>query len=361
LSGPVEKEEKEAEIKKLEADLMREREQYLRYGSEEENLLDQLALLEKGIGDQRNLIAELRENIRYQKKELKEYQRRQAETDRSVKNMEERLTKRLVALYKYARRGTLRLLGTSVSPIELRKRIKYLGAINGEDQRLFRDMNALRRRHEQELLKAEEKLSTISELEEMEARRLQTIKEDLDRKVILLMKIHEEKEFYETAVRELESAAQNMKETLVALEGWDVSQKNSPPSGFDHAKGKLPAPMDGKIVIPSRRLGKKSVVPKGVYFEGPPEEEVRAVYPGRVEYSGMVKGYGQVIVINHGSRYFTIFGQLSKRDLIEGETVASGEVIGRAGGAVAFGRARLYFEIRRGSESLDPTQWLERH
>ena len=352
---------KEAQIKKLEADLMREREQYLKYGSEEENLLDQLVQLEKGIDDQRNLIAKLKENIRSQKKELEEFQRRQEETDRSVKNMEERLAKRLVALYKYARRGTLRLLGTSANPIELRKRIKYLGAINGEDQRLFRDMNDLRRRHEHELLKAEEKLSTISELEEMGARRLQTIKEDLDRKVILLMKIHEEKEFYETAVRELELAAQNMKDTLVALEGWDVDQKNGTPSGFDQAKGKLPAPMEGKIVIPSRRLGKKSVAPRGVYFEGPPEEKVRAVYAGRVEYSGMLKGYGQVIVINHGSRYFTIFGHLAKRDLMEGEIVASGEVIGRAGGAVAFGRARLYFEIRRGSESLDPTQWLERH
>jgi septal ring factor EnvC (AmiA/AmiB activator) len=352
---------KEAQIKKLEADLMREREQYLKYGSEEENLLEQLVLLEKGIEDQKKLIAELKENIRSQKKELKHHKRRQEEAGRSVRIMEERLAKRLVALYKYARRGTLRLLGTSANPNELRKRIKYLGAINSEDQRLFQEMNDLHRRYEHEFLKAGEKLSAISEMEEMEARRLQTIKEDLDRKVILLMKIHEEKEFYETAVRELESAAQNMKETLATLESWITDQNNGLSSGFDHAKGKLPAPMEGKIVIPSRRLGKKSAAPRGVYFEGVPEEEVKAVYAGRVEYSGMLKGYGQVIVINHGSRYFTIFGHLSRRHLMEGEMVASGEVIGHAGGAMAFGKARLYFEIRRGSESLDPTQWLERH
>ena len=222
-------------------------------------------------------------------------------------------------------------------------------------------MNDVHRRDEHEFLKAGEKLLAISEMEEMEARRLQTIKEDLDRKVILLMKIHEEKVFYETAVRELELAAQNMKETLAVLESRTADQSSGMPTGFDHAKGKLPAPMKGKIVIPARRLGKKSASSSGVYFEGEPEEEVKAVYAGRVEYSGMIKGYGQVIVINHGSRYFTISAHLSRRDLVEGEMVASGEVIGRAGGATAFGKARLYFEIRRGNESLDTTQWIERH
>ena len=54
-------------------------------------------------------------------------------------------------------------------------------------------------------------------------------------------------------------------------------------------------------------------------------------------------------------------GTITRWHKKEGEMVASGEVIGHAGGAMAFGKARLYFEIRRGSESLDPTQWLERH
>ena len=80
LSDPLEKDVKEAQIKKLEADLMREREQYLKYGSEEENLLEQLTLLEKGIEDQRKLLDELKETIRSQKKELKRLRRREKAT-----------------------------------------------------------------------------------------------------------------------------------------------------------------------------------------------------------------------------------------------------------------------------------------
>jgi len=85
---------------------MREREQYLKYGSKEENLLEQLVILEKGIEEQEKLVAELKKNIRSQKIELKAYRKRQDEADQSVKITEERLAKRLVALYKYARRGT---------------------------------------------------------------------------------------------------------------------------------------------------------------------------------------------------------------------------------------------------------------
>ena len=100
---------------------------------------------------------------------------------------------------------------------------------------------------------------------------------------------------------------------------------------------------------------------KGILIEAPGGAEVKAVFPGRVDFSGPLKGYGQVIVINHGSRYFTVSAQLTERTKGEGESVAAGEVIGSVGQSGSKRSARLYFEIRMGSGNVDPLKWLKVH
>ena len=87
--------------------------------------------------------------------------------------------------------------------------------------------------------------------------------------------------------------------------------------------------------------------------------EIKAIYPGRVDYSGILKGYGQVIVINHGGRYFTISAYLNERKKVEGDSVSQGDVIGYVGEAGLITGPALYFEIRKGEENLNPLKWLK--
>ena len=86
---------------------------------------------------------------------------------------------------------------------------------------------------------------------------------------------------------------------------------------------------------------------------------MRAVFPGRVEFSGQLKGYGEMIILNHGSRYFTISARLSKRNKKEGEMVKAGEVIGFLGASDGANPPKLYFEVRLGENPLDPGKWLK--
>ena len=104
-----------------------------------------------------------------------------------------------------------------------------------------------------------------------------------------------------------------------------------------------------------RSLGKQ----KGIYIAGAFRTEVRAVYQGRVEFSGILKGYGQVVVINHGERYFTISAYLDERKKSEGETVFPGDLIGYVGEAGLTTGPALYFEIRKGEENLNSLRWLK--
>jgi septal ring factor EnvC (AmiA/AmiB activator) len=78
-----------------------------------------------------------------------------------------------------------------------------------------------------------------------------------------------------------------------------------------------------------------------------------------VDYSGLLKGYGEILILNHGSRFFTIHAHITQRQKQAGEVVEAGEVICLAAKSDAHPKPRLYFEIRRGSKSLDPFEWLQ--
>ena len=87
--------------------------------------------------------------------------------------------------------------------------------------------------------------------------------------------------------------------------------------------------------------------------------EVKAIFPGRVEFSGTLKGYGETIIINHGSRFFTISAHLSERKKEAGDPVEGEEVIGIVGGNRPSKGAGIYFEIRRAGKTLAPLKWLK--
>ena len=98
---------------------------------------------------------------------------------------------------------------------------------------------------------------------------------------------------------------------------------------------------------------------KGVYIKGFLGEEVKSIFPGKIDYSGWFKGYGQLVIVNHGSHYFTIFAHLEERLREAGEAVEDGEAIGLTGDPGWRIGPGVYFEIRKGGEHLAPERWLK--
>ncbi|MFC1868201.1 murein hydrolase activator EnvC family protein [Thermodesulfobacteriota bacterium] len=350
---------KKNQMRQIETDLSREKEQFFKFGLKEKSLLDKLSSIEKDITEKRVILKELREKLRISRVELKRRKKRLNRLENSLIEIEDLLGKRLVAFYKYAKRGYLQILTNTSGLDQLNHRMKYLRVILDEDRKVMGQMFDEQQNYKQEITHIEEQLSAIASLEEAENSRLLSLKEGLEKKVIFLAKIHKEKEFYETAVKELQSAAQNLKETLLNLERGQYKRKQLP-TAFAMSKGKLPMPSKGKIIKKSRKLSAETFGNhKGIYIEGPFGAEVKAVFPGRVDFSGQLRGYGQVVVINHGSRFFTISAYLLHRDKAEGEVVASGEVIGQVGETGLLTGSALYFEIRKGETNLDPLKWLK--
>ncbi len=353
---------KDSAVDTIQETLTRERELYVEYGEKEKSILGQLSLLEKAIAEKRHFIQDIQERRKGVKEDLEVLQGTLEETERARRDIEDRLVDRLVAFYKHAKRGAIHVLTTASGFHELTKRIKYLHFLIGDDRKLLDQMAAVQARHETALARKKQKFAAVERLRKEEDERLASLKKDLDSRVLLLMKVHQEKEFYETAVTELELAAKGLGNTIRDLEeSTDKQDEAAPlPTGFAGNKGRLHPPIEGKIIRNYSPFGGKGGTgQKGVYIEGRPGAEVRAVFDGRVDYSGWLKGYGQIVILNHGDRYFSVSAHLQRRDREKGDAVQAGEVIGLLGDTESLVGPRLYFELRNGAENLDPPAWLK--
>jgi septal ring factor EnvC (AmiA/AmiB activator) len=230
-----------------------------------------------------------------------------------------------------------------------------------EDRRALKALVAKRDAQEKRISLLRTQLSRTQSTRKEAQEKLAALKKDLEDKVILLMKTHKEKEFYQTAIKELEAGAEDLKNTLLDLEKRPARYGGEMrTSAFVGEKGRLPLPLKGRVLQGKQVLGASAGrIRRGIYIESKGDEEVRCIFPGRVAFSGSLKGYGEMIIVNHGSRFFTIFAELEERMKKSGDQVKEGDVIALVGPRDHSGMARLYFEIRHGEAILNTTKWLK--
>jgi len=347
------------QIKVIESNLSREKQKFEKFNSREKDLLQEVSDLEQDVAEKIRGVDELGEKIRLAKIEVKKLEKKAALLEQSLKNIEIQLEKRLVALYKYARKGYIKILADVSEPDQFWQRVKYLKAITEEDRKVLLKLAGEELEYKRRISRTKEQLEKKKVIKNKEEMRLASLRKGLEKQVIRLMKTHKEKEFYETAVKELRLAAQDLKQALLKIEKKEV-YNTSQSSRFANAKHQLPFPIEGKVIRAKKLSG--SAMPnlnKGIFIEGTSDTRVKAVFPGRVDFSGLLKGYGEIVIISHGSRFFTISAQLSQRKKKEGDMVELGEVIGLVGRNKSSKKARLYFEIRKAGKSLDPLRWLK--
>jgi murein hydrolase activator len=135
-----------------------------------------------------------------------------------------------------------------------------------------------------------------------------------------------------------------------------------PSLGFARYRGQLDWPAKGRLSVPFgnvRHPRFSTEVPHpGIDISASPGQDVRAVFDGRVIFSDWFKGYGQMVVIDHGDAYLSIYGHVDERLVLTGQDVTRGDVIARSGQGGSFDEPGLYFEIRHAGKAEDPARWL---
>jgi len=134
------------------------------------------------------------------------------------------------------------------------------------------------------------------------------------------------------------------------------------------AKKSLPWPLNGQVIS---RFGKEYnqqlktwIFRDGIKIAAFAGTPVKAVSDGKVIFAGAFRSYGQVVIVDHGQGFFTIYGFLREVKAYVGQVVKSGNVIGTCGNdtqgtAMGQGKSALYFEIRSGTQALDPLIYLK--
>jgi septal ring factor EnvC (AmiA/AmiB activator) len=100
-------------------------------------------------------------------------------------------------------------------------------------------------------------------------------------------------------------------------------------------------------------------VRNGVEIEAPVGAKVVSVADGRVLFAGWFRGYGQMLIVDHGGNDLTVLGYLDALSVKKGDMVRAGQEIGTVGETGTLSGAGLYFEIRTAGKPVDPQAWLE--
>jgi septal ring factor EnvC (AmiA/AmiB activator) len=175
----------------------------------------------------------------------------------------------------------------------------------------------------------------------------------------LLASVKKEKSSYEKMLKELKEASRRLLDVIQESDKDTYRAK-----GFSGLRGKLPWPVQGRIAIPygSSRDPQFNtpVFRSGVFIETGDDISAKAVHAGKVVFAEWFKGYGQLMIVNHGDGYHTLYGSLSEIFSKVGDIINSGQVIGRVGDSGVLNAPGLYFEVRYKGKPLDPVQWLKK-
>jgi murein hydrolase activator len=299
-----------------------------------------------------------------------EISKQEMETERLRLSLDERrklLMQRAVAIYRRHRAETSWVRSDNdLSLGALLRRKHYLVATVSFDQELIQQLDdevAHQAKVRSELGQRKAELDgqrrTLVQLRD-------SIRKEAESKKQLLASLTQEKESRVRALKELEQAALRLQKMMDEISRRAVNKPPGVPAGagLEAMRGKLEWPVRGQIMggfgKTKHREFSAEVFRHGIDIEAPIGEEIRAVEKGRVVFAERFAGYGQMVIVDHGERYFSVYAHLSEILKKNGSLVSRGETLGRVGDSDSLAGAKLYFEMRKDGKSIDPLPWFQK-
>ncbi|EHM10437.1 membrane-bound metallopeptidase [Thermanaerovibrio velox DSM 12556] len=336
--------------------------------SEIETLAQQIAVTEQRI----SVLSLQREKVKERMRQLVSEIRN---TSTRIDYVKELLKARLVAIYKYGGIAEFNLLLSAPGAMDALSTSYLLGRIADQDQRLIRELSDRKTR----LSMAHRELAEQRALLEKQNQDLQDNKYRLkvasDRRNDLLKRVRSEKSLHLAELQEYQRMEQAINSTITRLmeekrrrlaeaRARAAQIKASAPKEVIYYKGgRLAWPVVGQIRssfgVRVHPVFRTRIMHTGIDISGNHGDPVRAAENGEVLYAGWLRGYGQVIILDHGGDITTVYAHLSKIEVNEGEKVGRGEVIGRVGSTGIATGPHLHFEVRVNGKATNPRGYLQ--
>jgi septal ring factor EnvC (AmiA/AmiB activator) len=322
------------------------------------------------------------------------------ELTRQLHAREGLLHMRLRALYKQGHVAYLPFLLSASDITDFFRRVRFTAKLVEYDadlvqqhrsniEALERTRRSVKARAEQ-LQKARQQVS--AKQEEIEQERL--------KKNVLLAKIRDEQGTYESAMQDLEESSKRLmalinkleqqRKQVLAQEARERRRRQqlqrqrearaTPTPGdsvprveryfdgegkFAKLRGQLAWPISGRLISTYGKIKHPTfntyTFNKGIGIGATPGSEFRVIEAGQVLYADAFKGYGNLLIVDHGDSYYSLYAHASELLVQVGQRVKRNQVVGRTGEGGSLNGPALYFEIRHQGKPENPLEWLANH
>jgi len=358
------------EFKKKAQDIDREIEaseaKIRKFTQKEADIISTLNQVDLALNKSRKQITILGREIAALEEKIADTARASEELIQKIKVNEQYMAKRMVALYKLNWLGKFQLVASATSLNELLQRKTAIARILAYDEKVMSQI--MDNRRSLEIIR-----SQLHAQRDEKRRRAEQYQQEIDQMAAertkrsrLLAYVRKEMSAQQATVESLKQAALELDDKIqnlgVGVTGTAADEYFGD-KPFQAYKGLLKMPVKGKIVS----LFGKFKNPRydvlnfrsGIEIQTERGEPIQAVYRGKILYADWFKGYGNMIIIDHGNSYYTVYGHIEEVFKTAGDVVESGEVMATVGDSGSMTGPKLYFEVRHHGKPLDPMQWLE--
>ena len=343
--------------------------------SAEENkadVLDELKESEQAISQINRGLHELAGERRDVAHTLNDAQQQSKQTRTRIQVQQTLLSKLLYQHYVNGSQETLRLLLNLQNPHEIARQIAYYGYLSRSRATLITDL-----RHDLKSAEAaenvvKEKHGELAQIEGQQLSEKRALQKQADIRKRTLSQLERQIAARQLQVAQLQRDEKRLTDLVERLARARASAKTPPrkprvppdiaSNRLPKFKGQFQLPVAGEL---SNRFGSRRSDTgtnwKGLFIRANAGSPVKALESGLVVFADWLRGFGNLIIIDHGDGYMSLYGSNEALLKQEGETVASGDQIAKVGNSGGNAETGLYFEVRYHSRAIDPLQWVSKH
>jgi septal ring factor EnvC (AmiA/AmiB activator) len=346
----------------IERQIREENRKVKKFSRQEMQILDGLNEIDKALNRARLTARDLRRDAVAISEEIEKTQARIADLNKSMKAARDYAGKRLNALFRMQMMGRLEMAAPPSSLFDfviiqnaLKKVVESDFSLLNTQARNMQELNTL-----EQNLNSQRKLK--SDLQEQLAYEINVRKKEALKKEDILKEIRRRKRLALAAKSSLEVSSRALNQTISAIAPRADSSRIK--TSFARQKGRLPYPIKGKIIsrFGTKRKGDYNAFTfqSGIDIKAERGTPVKNVFSGEVMFAQWLKGYGNLMIINHGNNYYTLYAHVEELYKKKGEQVDTGEIIGTAGDTGSIKGPCLHFEVRHHGKPVDPLKWLKK-
>ncbi len=358
------------EFKKKAQDINREIEKgkakIQKFSNRETDIIIRLNRVDQALNRSRKRIAGLSREIDRLEKKMAETTVASENLIHQIRANETYVAKRLVALYKLNWLGKFHVLASAESLQELLQRKTAIERILAYDETVIKALRDNRLHLETVRSRLETHRNEKRQRADEYQKQIKKIAVERTQRATLLAHVRKEKSVQLAAIESLKLAARDLDEKIKKLgigSTAATAQEYTAVEPFQAYKGLLKMPVKGKIVSLFGKFKNTRYqvlnFRSGIEIQTERGEPIAAVYAGKILYADWFKGYGNMIIIDHGENYYTVYAHIEEAFKSTGDAVEAGEVIATVGDTGSITGPKLYFEVRHHGKPLDPMQWLE--